>query len=221
MADYDFLKDLLDELESYTISIGETPHDIGDFARWLGQKHHPSQQGQELMLDQKWKERGKGGEPHFIVSNLLTALGRYKMYYVKMALSDSLFETYDEFAYVLSLVFRGPSSHTQLIEKHIQLKPTGTEIIRRLIRKKLIHQQLSEKDKRSKIVMVTEEGRTAFYKALDKISSVTRMVMSPLSEAEKVKLLALLQKLDTPHRALFMNERHLSLQELLQKFGVE
>ena len=191
------------------------------FAQWLAQRHAPGGGTiTDLEARLQWNGKGHGGQPHYTASNLLTALGRYKTIYVKMALEGSPFETYDEFAFVLSLVFAGPYTQSQLIERHVQLKPTGMEVIRRLLKKGMIVQLPSGEDRRSKLLKATPEGASAFRQSLSRINAVTDMVMAPLSHHERLQLLALLQKLDTAHRDIFLYNKKMELDELLEKFGV-
>lgn len=221
ISDYNILKDLLKELETFQLqrNVSSPPADLDQFTQWLAARRLGIPET-ELLSRLDWNGKGHGGQPHYTASNLLTALGRYKMHYVRLALEGSPFETYDEFAFVLSLVFAGPYTQSQLIERHVQLKPTGMEVIKRLIRKELIIQEPSEEDRRSKVLRATPAGRAAFYKTLPRINAITDMVMAPLSQHERLQLLHLLQKLDEPHRKTFANDRKLDLPELMERFGV-
>ncbi|MDO6432816.1 winged helix DNA-binding protein [Flavitalea sp. BT771] len=221
MSDYSFFLQLLPELQAYEAETGKKPAEIQSFAQWLGKRYSVSSTAGELESRLAWNGKGNGGKPHYTASNLITALSRYKMIYVKLALEGTPFETYDEFVFVLSLVFAGPYTQSQLIERHVQLKPTGMEVIRRLLRKNLITQEPSGSDKRSKVLHATDAGRTAFYETLSRINDVTDMVMAPLSAEERLRLLELLQKLDKAHRDVFMNNKKMELGELLEKFGVQ
>lgn len=219
---YTILTDLLKELESFQLEKqpeGADASGTDAFVQWLASKRLGIQAAD---LDEKlqWNGKGHGGRAHYTASNLLTALGRYKMSYVKLALEGSPFETYDEFAFVLSLVFAGPYTQSQLIERHVQLKATGTEVIKRLVRKKLIEQEASAADKRSKVLRATAAGKAAFYETLPKINAITDMVMAPLSGHERLQLLQLLQKLDEPHRKVFSSDRKHNLADLMERFGV-
>jgi|GEM_PF-819901 len=221
MSDYSLLQQLLPELEAYAAETGKQPADMQSFAQWLGEKYNSRHGTGQLEQSLEWNGKGHGGKAHYTASNLMTAVGRFKMNYVKLALEGTPFETYDEFAFVLSLVFAGPYTQSQLIERHVQLKPTGMEVIRRLLRKGLITQQPSGSDKRSKVLHATDAGRTAFHQTLPLINVVTDMVMAPLSGEQRLQLLELLQKLDKPHRDAFRNNKKMELGELLEKFGVK
>lgn len=222
MPDYKILKQLLPELEAFQAEKGFQPSDLHELSVWLSSRWPEQQQQGPQPLSEKldWNGKGRGGKPHYTASNLLTALGRYKMNYVRMALEGTSFDTYDEFAFVLSLVFAGPYTQSQLIERHVQLKPTGMEVIRRLLKRGLIEQIPSATDKRSKLLHATDSGRKAFHATLSRINAVTDMVMAPLNDQERLSLLQLLQKLDQPHREIFMHERKLGLNGLMEKFGL-
>lgn len=219
MANSSLIMKILPEIDRFEKEYVGEEMDLNKFSQWLYANNQQTEQSSNDNSKIKWHGQGKGGKAHFTASNLLTAISRYKNNYVKLALEGSPFETYDEFAFVLSLVFAGPCTQTALIEKHVQLKPTGVEIIKRLIKKNLITHSAGENDKRSKILSVTTDGRASFYTSLAKINLVTDLMMSPLNEEEKLLLLQLLQKLDTPHRHLFNGSKKITLNNLQDYFN--
>ena len=103
MPDYNFLMQLLPELKAFETERGRQPADMQEFTQWLAQRHitGPSTLP-DLEAKLEWNGKGHGGQPHYTASNLLTALARYKMNYVKMALEGTPFETYDEFIMALT-----------------------------------------------------------------------------------------------------------------------
>ncbi len=219
MADTSLLMKLLPQIDRFEKELGGVKGDLADFCKWLNENLQQQQDDDIRNEKLQWHGKDRGGKAHFTASNLLTAISRYKNSYVKAALEGSPFETYDEFAFVLSLVFVGPYSQSALIERHVQLKPTGVEIIKRLIKKKLVMDAPDEHDKRSKILTVTPEGRSLFHAALLRINMVTDLMMSPLDEQEKLTLLHLLQKLDTPHRQFFNEHKKITLDAMQQYFS--
>ncbi|WP_236978000.1 MarR family winged helix-turn-helix transcriptional regulator [Membranihabitans maritimus] len=217
------VKDVLEEIEDFALENNFNERDVSlfEFREWLNKKYKGEKESQEIYKELEWPGKGRGVDPHFIACSLVTHLSRYKLHYIKLALTDSIFDTYDEFSYVLNLIFTGSKNQSQLIEKNIQSKPTGSEIIHRLERKKIVSKTPSKEDKRVKILEVTPLGRKEFYKILNKISSICDMVTSPITELEKLQLLKILQKLDAPHRELFSIQGNLDLNELMDHFDTD
>lgn len=217
------LKEILSEIEDFSAENNPEKGEVtlSEFREWLHKKYSGNKEKDQLYEDLEWPGKGRGVEPHFIACSLLTHLSRYKLHYIKLAMTESVFDTYDEFSYVLSLVFTGPKSQSQLIETNIQSKPTGSEIIHRLERKKILSKKTSENDKRKKILEVTPMGKREFYKILNKISSICDMVTAPISDLEKLQLLKILQKLDRPHRSLFSLQSTMQLEDLLDHFETD
>lgn len=218
MVDYNFITELIKDLEQFAQKNHHSYVDKKAFASYLLEQCKLETQ----QTEEEYSYHGKhiGSNMVNTISNLVTSLNRYKMNYIKLALEGSVFETYDEFAFVLSLVYVGDYTPSKLIERHVQAKPTGTEIIRRLLRKELVEEYPSLEDKRSKWLKVTQKGREDFFKSMKKIKLVTEMVMSPLNDSERKQLLVILQKLDQPHRELFVNHKKGNLEDYLNYFNL-
>lgn len=217
--DYNLVIQLLSELRQYEQEMNRSPDNIHSFATWLINKRDFNDAADESSFMRiNWHGKDRGGKAHYNASHLITAVGRHKMNYIRQALDGTAFDTYDEFAFMLSLVFKGNYSPSKLIETHLQLKPTGIEVIRRLLKKQLVEQTPSETDKRAKVLSATTLGKQAFYLALQRINKVTDLIMSPLSEKEHLVLLSLLQKLDQRHRPIYSLDKKSSFDELISMF---
>lgn len=218
MGNYSFVISLIKDLEAFTARYGQGYINKAEFGNFL--VHQYKIQTLPSLENLKFYGREMGSKFINTISNFITTNNRYKMNYIKIALENSVFETYDEFAFVLSLVYVGDYTPSKLIERHIQAKPTGTEIIRRLIRKDLVIEVPSEKDKRSKWLKVTEKGKEEFFKTMKRVTKVSEIMMSPLTEEEKIQFLEILQKLDNAHRTVFNSNKKYSLEELMEHFSI-
>jgi DNA-binding MarR family transcriptional regulator len=137
--------------------------------------------------------------------------------YSKAAIYDSDFSTQEEFIYLINLKAFGEMTKMELVKKNIQDKPSGMQIIARLINQGWVEQKDSETDRRSKILTITEKGSLALEKQMDKIRHATQIVTGDLTHAEKMELIRLLTKLDRFHKPIFAE--HLNNNNLLEWIG--
>jgi DNA-binding MarR family transcriptional regulator len=150
-------------------------------------------------------------------SILITLMYRYAKNYIKKALANSVIQTADEFAFLITLMTHDSLTKTELITTQVMEKTSGIEVIKRLVAQGLIHEFADTQDKRSVRVQVTEKGKIAIYEVLPDMSSVSKLVLGNLNIMETKILSSLLKKLDFFHHDLFMHNRQDTLADLLQK----
>ncbi len=134
----------------------------------------------------------------------LGRLGRYAHVYLKNALEKTMFTTDMDFAFTAILHQYGPLGKTDLIKMMVYEKSSGMEIIKRLIKNGIFEQTANPKDKRSKLVNVTEKGAREVVAAYQVADIAPKVVSLPLSDTEKDTLLQLLLKMDDFHNAHFL-----------------
>jgi DNA-binding MarR family transcriptional regulator len=144
---------------------------------------------------------------------------RYAKIYVKKALHDSPIQTADEFAFLINLMTFASLTKTELINKQVMEKTSGTEVIKRLAAQGMIREFADETDKRSVRVAISHKGRSEVIRLLPEMAKVSQIVVGNLSDAEIKTLSYLLKKLDFFHNDIFMNKRNLSLEEILEEKG--
>jgi DNA-binding MarR family transcriptional regulator len=64
-------------------------------------------------------------------------------------------------------------------------KPTGLEVIKRLIKHGLLNERNDENDKRSKRVFLTDKGQALFYATVEQLNKVALIVSGDLTKDEK------------------------------------
>jgi len=94
-------------------------------------------------------------------------------------------------------------------------KTSGTEVIRRLVKRGMIVETADQNDKRSIRVSITKTGRDEILKILPMMSKVTEIVVGNLSSEEINTLSYLLKKLDYFHNDIYINKRGLPLSDIL------
>lgn len=212
--DYKLLKDLLPLLEEFELGRDTHPYsrDMEGFRNWLCHRGPASYQPD---IEPYWEGKENGRTPESVISTFLVHMNRYARTYSKAAIYDSAFSTQDEFIYLINLRSFGAMTKMELIKKNIQDKPTGMQIINRLIRNGWVIQADSETDKRSKIIAISAAGMDILEKQMARIREATRIVTGDLSRNEKMELIRLLTRLNDFHQPIFLKNIDSSM--LLEK----
>lgn len=175
--------------------------DLEGFKKWIVDLE--SDQENVTMQEPIWEGKENGRSPEGVISTLLVHLNRYAKTYSKSAISDSDFNTQDEFSYLINLKAFGSMTKMELIKKNIQDKSSGILIINRLIKQGWIEQINSQTDKRSKVISITESGKSALENQMEKIRNASNIVTGNLTHSEKMELIRILDKLDQFHKPIF------------------
>ncbi|WKW46178.1 MarR family winged helix-turn-helix transcriptional regulator [Myroides sp. JBRI-B21084] len=152
----------------------------------------------------EWEGKENGRSPESVISTLIVHLNRYAKTYSKAVIHKTEFTSQEDFVYLINLNALGAMSKMQLIKKNVQDKPTGMQIINRLIDKGWIDQKKSDTDKRSKIIEITPSGKEVLANEMHKIRTATYIVTGTLSHHEKLELIRLLNKLEQFHNPIFL-----------------
>jgi DNA-binding MarR family transcriptional regulator len=96
-------------------------------------------------------------------------------------------------------------------------KTSGIEIINRLIRQEFIEQFDDEKDKRSKLLRITETGRRELMMILPRMNMVSKIVVGTLTKEEQNILTYLLRKLDHFHNDIYIHDKEKELEMIVLK----
>ena len=196
MAKYDLLQSILPYLEAYERSYPKVQNPQ-HFAVWLARQTTEADQLPGHETDPAAREVEEA-----TISRLLSFLTRYRRIYARKALEGSVLGTIDEFAYLATLLEQGQITKTDLIQRNRHEKPTGMEIIRRLMALHLVVQRDDLDDRRSKRLTITPEGTAAFSEVAARMGQVSKLLSGSLNTAEKMLLLQLLEKLETFHQVV-------------------
>jgi len=93
------------------------------------------------------------------ISRLFVFMSRYAKSYIKKATEGTPLQTAEDFTALAILLTNRQLSKSELISYNLQEKTSGTEVIRRLIAAGLVRQWDDVKDKRSKQIAITDEGK--------------------------------------------------------------
>lgn len=213
------LLDYLDEFENQHKDT-EKKFSTADFIGYLNAVHVP-----DTLSDDKIR----GGEESWQViqctenrtatnvSILVSLLYRYAKMYSRKAMKESGLKSVDEFALLITLMTHDTISKQELIKEQVLEKTSGIEIVNRLIRQGFVEQFDGEKDRRSKLLRITPEGRREIIQILPRMNQVSKIVVGNLTQTEQNLLTFLMRKLDHFHNDIFMNDKDAGLEDILLK----
>lgn len=203
---YDLLSNLLPHLDRYESAFPKTKG-LQHFAVWLAR---------ELADENAVRQTEDTDDMNTRISELLMFVGRYLKTYARKALEDTPLATMDDFAYLIEVEKNGPLSKMDIIQRHRHEKPSGMEIIKRLTDAGLLQQTPDPGDRRSVLMHVTDAGKTTIVATAERMKRVSRLGMGQLSNAEKMLLLQLLDKLEDFHHLVQAKTRGGDLASLLR-----
>ncbi|WEK70505.1 MAG: helix-turn-helix domain-containing protein [Candidatus Chryseobacterium colombiense] len=215
---YSIVKDVLNLLEKFEVENESNAYasDIEGFKTWLCTKESSASKKEN---EPYWEGKENGRSPESVISTSLVHLNRYAKSYSKSAILDSDFATQEDFIYLITLKTFGEMTKMELIKKNIHEKPAGMLIINRLIKLGWIEQQESEKDKRTKVINITDSGRVSLENQMSRIRMATNIVAGNLDHSEKMELIRILEKLEKFHHPIF--SRHIESRELIDTISSE
>jgi len=151
-----------------------------------------------------------------MVTAYLGKMGRYADNYSRKAMPTTPLASIEEFTYTIPLLQDEDLCKSELIYKNGHAISTGTEIIKRLIKKKILIQFPDDKDKRSMRIKLSEYGRGALFSSMTVTKGIAKVATGILSTQELIQMLSSLKKLDQFHDGIHRNSKHLDLEELLE-----
>ncbi|HOY08225.1 MAG TPA: MarR family transcriptional regulator [Saprospiraceae bacterium] len=193
---YELLNSLLPFLEEYERTYPKHQHPQ-HFAVWLAR-----QTSTEEQVANKETDSGPEVTEATEIQRIVLFLNRYMKSYAKKALEVSSLGNLDEYLYLHAVSQAGGLSKSDLIYRNRHEKPTGMEIIRRLLAGGLIAQTDDQEDRRSKQLHITEYGQAALNQVVARMDFVTQLLSGSLNGAEKLLLLQILEKMESFHQLL-------------------
>ncbi len=184
---------------------------ISGFKQWINDQGSTD----DFNADVDWEGKKDGRTIESVLCTLFVHINRYAKTYSRSAIYNSAFSTQEEFFYLITLKAYGAMSKMHLIRRNLQDKPTGMQIINRLLLNGWVEQRASIGDKRTKEINITDKGIVTLDGQMGKIRAATNIVAANLSFKEKKQLMCLLQKLDDFHKPIF--ERGMDTSELLER----
>ncbi len=215
---------LLELVEYVSLFESENPHleryDVQNFVAFLQSRtaidRHKHFAPRQIAGHRKPHGIHLHENPANVLSRLIGLIYRYAREYTKKALEGSALQTVEEFSFLVVLMTYDRLTKTELILKNAMVKTSGTEVVKRLLKKKLIRQFDDANDKRSQLVAITDQGLAEMKKVFPRMHLASEVITGNLDPAELDTLVFLLQKLEAHHNELFLGNKDADLEDLMK-----
>ncbi|CAN5812952.1 hypothetical protein BH10BAC3_BH10BAC3_21970 [soil metagenome] len=206
MKTYSNVKRLIYRAEKFDNQLEDGEQwDDKNFANWLTGEVNAGNK-EESVLPEKPK------------TNIVVAIyfmNKYALFYSRKIFKNSKIYSIDDFSFLASLLPDKKLKKADVIRKNIAEKSSGNEVLKRLLRQKLIKETNNPNDKRSKLLEISPEGFTEINAVTSQMYNMGSLVDGDLTDQEKTSLLTLLSKLHEFHNPLFEANDEKLLQEKL------
>jgi MarR family transcriptional regulator, lower aerobic nicotinate degradation pathway regulator len=213
------LGELQNAYRDYHSSEPSGQFDLRSFAVWLYNREAGRQfLPREYSTEGEWK----GPFDHVGVDDQITffflGLNKLIKFYVKKGLEGTELVGVDDLHFLMRLSGIESMTKSEIINTHISEMSSGTEVIKRLLKRGLIEDFADPDDKRSKRVRITQKGMKIATGIGTKLHNLHRLFLGMISQEEKFSLLAVITKIHSFHFNIFNNEKNASLEELFEKY---
>lgn len=193
-----------------------------EFAEWLTIK---LKEKPELNLKQP-KQKVKNNEPeNFALFKELgepirfleytSRISRLHDFYIKKFFIDLPINNRLEYLFLYTVRKKGEAKKTELINIHLVDYTTGMDTIKRLVNNGLLGEMPDEKDKRAKLVVITNKGRQVLEIAERKISDEINMFLACISMNKWKKTLSVLEEINEFHSGIYQTHNNKTPAELM------
>ncbi|TSD67249.1 winged helix-turn-helix transcriptional regulator [Inquilinus sp. KBS0705] len=227
MKSYRLIHELIDLVEKFEEESGNEELSIQDFAGFLVSRvaePADTQVSTDVRFGDKENESQQlAYQLDNSIGRLVVYMSRYAKSYIKKALDGTPLQTAEDFTCLAILLTHTDLAKKDLISHNLQEKTSGTEVIRRLISAGLAKQINDEKDKRSKRISITNEGKELLYKVFEDMNYVGQIVTGDLTTTEKFTLNYLLQKLENFHYRIHQDKLVVTKEDMksIEKFTLK
>lgn len=203
---YRLLSEILPLLDRYEEGAGNQAG-LKGFSAFLSRHIQIENNGETLPLNP---------DERVDVARLFIFLTRYARGYGRKALNGTPLSNLDEFSYLIVLSYKPGLTKTGLIQENRHEKPTGMEIIRRLMAAGYIEQTVDVADRRNKRLKLTQHGQDVVSSVENRMQQVVDLLPGNLDPAEQRVLLSILFKLEAFHADLLDQTKNGGFEEVLE-----
>ncbi|MFS4469929.1 MarR family winged helix-turn-helix transcriptional regulator [Chryseobacterium sp. T20] len=213
---FDLIKSVVELVQKFTEQNEDKilyNNDLQGFIQWINASFEDDSNSEDPL----WIGKELGRSSDSVINTLFVRIGRYAKMYSR-SIGKSFFSSQDDFIYMISLKAMGAMTKMELIRHNVSEKSTGVLIINRLIHNQWIEQTVSQKDKRTKHITITEKGIAVLEEHMEEIRKASKAVVGNLTHSEQMLLIAILSKLDEFHASFYqMNLANDSLLDVVNK----
>ncbi|MEX2596225.1 MAG: hypothetical protein WEC59_04780 [Salibacteraceae bacterium] len=207
----DIIQQLISLLKAYEKE--EKKITLNGFVSFLARNQKPTPQSSKVSSATSLME--SYGNTGASIAFHLTRLNKYAKYYVKEVFDGFALINGDDFGFLAALIEHESMSKTDLIVYNVHEVPSGMEVIKRLLKKGLIKEDISSKDRRIRLLSATDLGKNTFFQATQRMQQVAKIIPGDLNDQEQESLLELIKRLDCYHEDIYKSQKEKSLKSIL------
>ena len=205
-----FINLLLEVQEFENSGSSKNSSTIEDFRNFLNNKYYRSQSPRFISESEQKKVNDLENE----IAKQVILLSRFTKQMIRRGLQDFPELYNEEFTYLYRIMDEPMLTKMQLVEKNAHEKQTGMEIIRRLVKNKLLEEISDSKDKRVTRLKISELGKQYFHQSVEAVSITSRVLSAKLDSDEKNNLLNTLKKLNEFHFNIYHQYKDSDITEI-------
>ncbi|MGD9555853.1 MAG: MarR family winged helix-turn-helix transcriptional regulator [Mangrovibacterium sp.] len=134
--------------------------------------------------------------------------------YMRIALKENPMPSIESLMICSALNNLGESRKSDVINYAMLEISTGTDIINRLIKKGFILQRTDISDKRSRLLTLSDQGRTALFQSYQKAAIAREILLAGLTEDDKKLVAHILSPLQEKHSRLSVENKGKTIEEI-------
>ncbi len=197
--------------------------DLASFSVWLRDKLSPKEIDNQVFISPKDVSEQTQNRHPIPPTNLAESIGRtwgrlirFTYFLGKKAMEGLPIRSPEDFGVLMFVAIMQNPKKSEVSEHSLLEKTTCFEIIKRLIRHELLHEEIDAKDKRAKRIRVTKKGIDILKIAQKRMYETSEILTGNLSITEKKRLLEVLRYLDNFHTYLHEYQQDKTLSELIE-----
>lgn len=128
-------------------------------------------------------------------------LYKFSKIYSRPIMQSVGLHSFDEFAVLTTLLTNKEMTKNQLIHQNLIELTTGMDMLKRMLKHKLIKERVNPEDKRARLVSLSEEGRKAVFEILESFQTMED-ILGDMNKKEREEIIGYLDRLDAYHSSL-------------------
>lgn len=212
---YTILKQLLDLYEDYEESSKNL--DVLDFAHWIINRLHEEPDLNKSVFrnitDSSFPFKNQMDEKLRFLE-VTARITRYHEFYIRKFLKDMIINTRLEFLFLQCVDIMDKAKKTDLINIFHLEYTTGMDTIRRLVNNGLLKEVQNENDKRIKLLIMTDAGKSVYEQSKKRIQDESSLFFTAINDNKWRKALPVLEQIDDFHNSVYQKHSNKTTAEL-------
>jgi len=206
---YSEIKKLIDLWEEYEQDTEK--RSIHHFAEWIlvqDKKSYNTSQQRKIpsapLLFPEYAKYLQNQSQKSKILDIIARISRFHDFYFRKFLNDLPINTRLEYHFLYSVDVLGQVRKTDVIHLQLVEFTTGMDIIKRLINQGFLEELPNASDKRTRLLAITENGKTLLKNATKKINEEIEMFLSSIDENKWKKIIPVLEEIHDFHNEVYL-----------------